>query len=210
MHTPATSLRRLDSTVYMLHEVSSSCAALKRGRESCLPHQIKMRLPNILGNAPANSSIMQLFDLRNSNPSLPLSITTSLRVADHTALRALHSSLTSTATQQSHQQARHHALSRLGHPSVSEGLRGAFQGVQDHPLCRARGRWWQWYVRLVHGLERLSGFRLGRLTCIHSADREALAHLLRARSHRWEPVQHLSPLMDSSDPRRVTRNVGSG
>ena len=32
-----------------------------------------MRLPNILGNAPANFSIMRLFDLRHGTPSLPLS-----------------------------------------------------------------------------------------------------------------------------------------
>jgi hypothetical protein len=65
---------------------------------------------------------------------------------------ALHSSLTSNSSQKSRERARSHALSRLGHPSLPEGLRRAVQGVQDSLLCRARRQWWrshgqQWYVR---------------------------------------------------------------
>jgi hypothetical protein len=55
-------------------------------------------------------------------------------------------------SQKSREPARSHALSRLGHPSLPEGLRRAVQGVQDSMLCCARERWWrahrrQWYVR---------------------------------------------------------------
>ena len=169
---------------------------------------LKMRLPKMPGNAPASFSISGSFDLRDSIRSHPLSITTSSCIADYTALRArsiLH--LHPKQTQQSHQQARRHALPRLGHPSVSEGLRSAFQGVQDHLLRRARGRFcqWQWYVHLMQGLERLS-----KLTCTHSADCEALAHLFRAWNSRWGQVQHLSPLMDSPGSRWVTGPVWLG
>jgi hypothetical protein len=71
-------------------------------------------------------------------------------------------------SQQSRERARSHALSRLGHPSLPEGLRRAVQGVQDSLLCRARRQWWrsdgrQWYVRhntAVHAHRSLTDMQL--------------------------------------------------
>jgi len=125
---------------------------------------LKMRLPKVPGNAPASFSILRSFDFRESIQSLLLSPSLhprALLTTRHCARSILH--LHPPQTQQSHQQAGRHALSRLGYSSVSEGLRSAFQGVQDYLLCRARGRscQWQWYVHLIQGLERLSGLREG-------------------------------------------------
>jgi hypothetical protein len=181
--------------------------ALKRGRESCLPHNIKMRLPKNDWERACHFSTFRSFDLRQSIQSLPPSSLhpRALLTTRHCARSILH--LHPPQTQQSHQQTSRHALSRLGHPSVPEELRSALQGVQDHLLRRARGRFCQrqWYVYLIQGLEQLS-----ELTCTRSTDCEALAHLFRAWSSRWGQVQHFSPLMDPPGSRWLTGNVGPG
>lgn len=77
--------------------VSLLCAALTRSRETCLPHNIKMRLPKMPGNAPATSASYDHLIFATMFASSSSFITTSSCIADYTASRALHSSLTSTA-----------------------------------------------------------------------------------------------------------------
>ena len=154
--TPITVWRCWHTVLYSTstREVEVSFIVPSQLHQMCLPQDNRRACR--LSHLPRHPSD-QLFSANNSNHKHRTQTHPSLCItrASSKVSRASILHLHPPQTQQSPQQARRHALPRLGHPSVSEGLRSAFQGVQDHLLRRAGGRscQWQWCVHLIQGLD---------------------------------------------------------